>query len=321
MFETAARTELSKQRMNCVNTLHFSAIKLGIELHVRLWLAMTHLPRAVEVNFLEWMSGLKSSAGIMEVLRQLVLGADVDVLRKVFILVESPGFAHLLGFRTGLRTQALRAEDATVAACVLQLSTTFVGEASLTSLFFQTPPQCFVALLSQDPEAFGAQLGRLRCMWESLEALEKQAMNSIESKHFVDYMGWSLQQWCRGIFVMLAEAGWVRLPETARSEIQAYAAAHWQQLLAENLGDATRQASKSSKSGAFSAASVWHVQALGSQTCSDHGMPIVQTTNSRFIAPPSCQRTCSLSWTSLPPWTRAYQCTGRGEGELAEQHP
>lgn len=197
MSETTARAEASKRRSACVNSLHFGAKVLSNQFHMRLWSAVALLPTMVQDIFDQWMTDLKTLRGIEHVLESLVLGRDTDVLRRIFHRLVDADFSVDLGFRREARTTFEGNEDARVAACLWRLAVTFVGEAALTNLFFETPPQFLIAVLSRDEGTRKDQRDKMKSYWEALEVLELHAAEYAEARTWLHNLMWPLQQWTR----------------------------------------------------------------------------------------------------------------------------
>lgn len=176
-----------------------------------------------------------------------------------FGLKSSAGASRWLsGFVGRIVRRKQHREDALVADVLCKLATTFVVEASLGTLYFQTPPQCFVGVLADDEETRRAAIERLQVMWEALLALKAQATEDSESRGFIDYMMWPLQTGCREVFVMFQEHSFSSAPQGALEEICRFGGSHWSTLMAENLAKTRWAAAKTAPSWQFSCASFWH---------------------------------------------------------------
>ena len=301
---TAAREEMQKRRAQFVGTLHFSTLRLCVHVNVRLWRGMAWLPEGLEQCFQSCVTRLKTVEGTRDLVLGLVDSKQTDAARSVFTTLVSPEFSRQVGFDLARRCPSQMSDDTLVAECMWKYAHCSVGACSMSDLFFQVPPQCFMGLTSREPGSQQRMLKWLSELWSAYEALEAEAKHNRKARTFIEDTLWPLQQWSREVFVCLLEVGFDEVPAWLAEELEAYSRGHWSTLLCENLNKELRRVPKCSPSGRFSARAAWHTCTLGSSVSAEHDRPQPKVTcASRGVAAPTCPSNlykCSDDSCSLP---------------------
>eukprot|EP00971_Amphidinium_carterae_P349806 6491236-Amphidinium_carterae.1 len=140
--------------------------------------------------------------------------------------------------------------DQRVANLTWKLLLEWLGELSLTHLWYRMPPHSFLQLVPDGETDEAAILATLKREWQSLVAIEETARTDKAVAAFVEGVMVGKRTYCRECFLRLAEEDFNKVPEELASDLVKQAESHGSTLLVENLFNRLRREEKRAVGGA-----------------------------------------------------------------------
>eukprot|EP00971_Amphidinium_carterae_P182196 3615739-Amphidinium_carterae.1 len=261
--KSKARAVVAEKRQKTVQSLKFSLDCLMDTRRSRLWQGMCHLPRELQC----FHESAITAAKTLESMSQLHLNlADQQLLQVSLGIVRtfaSAEFAVHTGMLSKLsqKSQFKKDEDMKVAQVLFKAAVHCAGAVSMTSLYYKTPPFCFLGLLSADASEVELCLLELKNVWCALEKVETEMLDDLFYRKWWQNCVYAGDTWARELFLMLYEENFEslneRVPVPVSQQLRQFVSTSLSSLVIEDGFNEVRRSTSKVRSQRCSPSSCW----------------------------------------------------------------
>ena len=280
-----ARKDVQEQKRNAFHAMHFAAQVIARPISRKLFTGIVHLSHPIQATFTDEMLSLKTRWGTKDLHCALAQGSYASTIHKVIQTYVSPAFARSVGCDGKPASAHMSEERAKVSSALWRVVVGTANALALTNLAYtHLPPLCFHSLVDQ-ADVVKASLPRFAKMWAALQRLEKTALEDKHCAAFVLSLRFPVEEFCRGLFVMLDETRFKYVQQLAREEVDDFAKCPKSTHLIENMGNLGRQVERKNSSGKLAPLTAWH-RMFHSTLLEEFDLPPIKTTGAAESAAP-----------------------------------
>eukprot|EP00971_Amphidinium_carterae_P351743 6492260-Amphidinium_carterae.3 len=269
-----ARAVAQKNR-SAASTLKYALQLLCNSRRTRLWQSMVWLPRPLQIWFEDAVHSCKSVPRNSELQQRLCDNELLIVIGDVLHSFSSCDMASRMGMMTttgesAFRTPFKQKEDEFVSEQIFKACVHLCGQLAVTNFGFQSPPMCFMPLISDVEGRQASTLAGLRQTWESLEKLELEAHDNEQIHTWLQHLVFVREVWVRELLILLWEKDWLEVPEIVALQLKAFGSSFLSSLIVEEGFNEIRRVSSLHRGQKCEPSGAWHVFATG-QVLKEHG--------------------------------------------------